>query len=53
MKLFKRIRLKLGLFTRDEMWEFGAKMAAKKYGNVDITVWHADIENFIHDLKNN
>ena len=54
-KLFKRIRLKLGLFTRTELREFAGNMIWKYYdgGDSDTLGGHTDIENFIEDLKNN
>jgi len=52
-KLIKRIRLKLGLFTRKEMFVFGIEMMNKYVQDKNHLVMHSDIENFIHDLKNN
>ena len=49
-KLFKRIRLKLGLFTRKELFDFATIMMKKCNGNFN-EIWHADVENFIEDLN--
>ena len=51
-KLFKRIRLHFQLFTRDELYDFGVNMAIKRDEGKDYPS-HADVENHIHDLKDN
>lgn len=50
-KLFKKLRLKLNLFTRKELIDFADEMLEK---HADFQgIWHSDVENFIHDLNNN
>jgi len=53
MKLFKRLRLKLGLYNRAELIKFAFEMLNKKRDAtyIEAEIWHSDIENFIHDLK--
>jgi hypothetical protein len=50
--LFKRIRLELGLFTRNEMYNLAGKTIEEFKKDKNI-VWQNATDDFIEDLKTN